>query len=81
MTQRLRRKHGARGQPLPSSATCISPMRVAGRVLKRSGAAKKATTLAIDRGRIERHIKPLLGTHAIAAVHTERRGAVPTRHR
>jgi integrase len=41
---------------------------LAGRVLKRSGAAKKSTTLAIDKGRIERHIKPLLGRHAIAAV-------------
>jgi integrase len=41
---------------------------LAGRVLKRRGAAKKASTLAIDKGRIERHIKPLLGTHAVAAV-------------
>ena len=41
---------------------------LAGRVLKRSGAAKKPSTLAIDKGRIERHIKPLLGTHAVAAV-------------
>ena len=39
-----------------------------GRVLKRSGAKKKSTTLAIDRGRIDRHIKPLLGTYAITAV-------------
>jgi integrase len=39
-----------------------------GRVLKRSGAKKKHTTLAIDRGRIERHIKPILGTYAITAV-------------
>jgi integrase len=41
---------------------------LAGRVLKRSGAAKKPTTLAIDKGRIERHIKPLLGRHAVTAV-------------
>jgi integrase len=41
---------------------------LAGRVLKRSGAAKKATTLAIDRGRIERHIKPLLGAQPVTAV-------------
>ena len=41
---------------------------LAGRVLKRSGVAKKASTLTIDKGRIERHIKPLLGTHAVAAV-------------
>jgi integrase len=41
---------------------------LAGRVLKRSGVAKNASTLTIDKGRIERHIKPLLGTHAVAAV-------------
>jgi integrase len=41
---------------------------LAGRVLKRRGAAKKASTLEIDKGRVERHIKPLLGTHAVAAV-------------
>ncbi len=41
---------------------------LAGRVLKRSGVAKKASTLEIDKGRIERHIKPLLGTHAVAAI-------------
>jgi integrase len=41
---------------------------LAGRVLKRSGTAKKASTLTIDKGRIERHIKPVLGTHPIAAV-------------
>jgi integrase len=39
-----------------------------GRVLKRSGVAKRASTLDIDVGRIERHIKPLLGTYAVAAV-------------
>jgi integrase len=41
---------------------------LAGRVLKRRGAAKKASTLEIDKGRIERHIKPLLGKYAVAAV-------------
>jgi integrase len=41
---------------------------LAGRVLKRSGVAKAASTLVIDKGRIERHIKPLLGAHAVAAV-------------
>jgi integrase len=40
----------------------------AGRVLKRNGASKKASTLMIDRGRVERHIKPLLGSHAVGAV-------------
>jgi integrase len=40
----------------------------AGRLLTRRGQAKKASTLAIDRGRIERHFKPLLGSRAVAAV-------------
>lgn len=39
-----------------------------GRLLTRRGQPKKASTLAIDVGRIERHIKPLLGRLAIAAV-------------
>jgi integrase len=40
----------------------------AGRLLTRRGQAKKAGTLEIDKGRIERHIKPLLGRKAVAAV-------------
>lgn len=36
----------------------------AGKVMHR-GRSKKPSTLAIDRGRIERHIKPLLGNRAI----------------
>lgn len=38
-----------------------------GRILNR-GKAKKPSTLATDRGRVERHIKPLLGRHKVAAV-------------
>jgi integrase len=41
---------------------------LAGRVRTRSKAAKKASTLTIDRGRIDRHIKPLLGTMSAVAV-------------
>lgn len=41
---------------------------LAGRVLKRSGTAKSASTLELDKGRIERHIKPLLGMHSVATV-------------
>jgi len=41
---------------------------LAGRVLKRSGVAKRASTLELDKGRIERHIKPLLGKHPVVAV-------------
>lgn len=40
----------------------------AGRVLTRRKVAKKTTTLATDRGRIERHIKPILGRLSVSAV-------------
>jgi integrase len=40
----------------------------AGRLLTRRKAAKKPSTLATDRGRIERHITPLLGRMPVAAV-------------
>jgi integrase len=40
----------------------------AGRVLTRQKRAKKASTLISDRGRIDRHIKPLLGSMPIASV-------------
>jgi integrase len=40
----------------------------AGRLLTRRKLAKKVSTLATDRGRIERHIKPMIGRMAVAAV-------------
>jgi len=40
----------------------------AGRVLTRNRTAKKASTLSIDKGRIARHIKPVLGALAVASV-------------
>jgi integrase len=40
----------------------------AGRVLTRRRLQKKASTLATDRGRVKRHIKPLLGNLKVAAV-------------
>jgi integrase len=40
----------------------------AGRVLGRNGEPKKASTLALDRGRIASHIKPWLGTRPAASV-------------
>ena len=43
----------------------------AGRLMTRRRTAKKASTLATDRGRIERHIKPLLGSLKVAAVTRE----------
>jgi integrase len=43
----------------------------AGRLMTRRRTAKKASTLVTDRGRIERHIKPLLGNRPVAAVTRE----------
>jgi len=40
----------------------------AGRLLTRRGASKKASTLATDRWRIERHVLPLIGALKVAAV-------------
>jgi integrase len=40
----------------------------AGRLVTRRRAPKKSSTLVTDRGRIERHIKPLLGRRAVASV-------------
>src|SRR6516164_1246034 len=39
-----------------------------GRLVTRRRTPKKVSTLATDRGRIERHIKPLLGRRAVASV-------------
>jgi integrase len=43
----------------------------AGRLVTRRRTQKKASTLAIDKGRIARHIKPLLGQFRVAAVTRE----------
>ena len=43
----------------------------AGRLLTRRKLPKKTSTLTIDRGRIARHIKPLLGQMKVAAVTRE----------
>jgi adenylosuccinate synthase len=43
----------------------------AGRLLTRRKVVKKPSTLATDRGRIERHIKPQLGRMAVAAITRE----------
>jgi integrase len=43
----------------------------AGRLLTRRKVAKKASTIATDKGRVERHIKPLLGSMKVAAVTRE----------
>ena len=39
-----------------------------GRLLTKRGESKKPSTFAIDKGRIERHIKPLLGAMKVATV-------------
>ncbi|MDB5412516.1 MAG: hypothetical protein JWR10_851 [Rubritepida sp.] len=56
-------------------ATCVADLCDAyvkaieeGRLLTRSGRAKKPNTLTIDKGRINAHIKPLLGTLPVAAL-------------
>lgn len=41
---------------------------VSGQLRTKFGAAKKPSTIATDRGRIERHIKPLLGTMSVRDV-------------
>jgi integrase len=43
----------------------------AGKLLTRRKIAKKPSTIATDRGRIERHVKPLLGRLAVSAVERE----------
>jgi integrase len=43
----------------------------AGRLMTRRRSSKKASTLATDFGRIERHIKPLLGRRTVGAVTRE----------
>ena len=43
----------------------------AGRLLTRRRTAKKASTLLSDKGRVEKHIKPLLGRMKVAAVTRE----------
>ena len=43
----------------------------AGRLLTRRKTSKKSTTLVSDRGRIARHIKPLLGRLSVASVTRE----------
>lgn len=43
----------------------------AGRLMTRRRTAKKASTLLSDKGRVEKHIKPLLGPMKVAAVTTQ----------
>jgi integrase len=43
----------------------------AGRLITRRRSPKRASTLATDRGRIRRHIKPLLGRRAVASITRE----------
>ena len=50
------------------SELCDRSLADAGRLLTRRRGAKKLSTLLTDSGRIARHIKPLLGRLAVAAV-------------
>ena len=43
----------------------------AGRILTRRRAAKKPSTLVTDKGRVERHIKPLLGRLKVVRGHAK----------
>lgn len=64
----------AKRQGLTVGALCDQYMEAAeaGKVLKkRSKAPKKASTLATDKGRIERHIKPLLGKVLVSELTTQ----------
>lgn len=68
------------GDPTSEKSACRSAMTItelcdlyladieAGRVLTRRGIAKKESTLISDRGRISRHIKPILGGMPVASV-------------
>ena len=49
----------------------------AGRILTRRKAAKKPSTIYTDKGRIERHIKPLLGRPQSVGSHTGGHRAIP----
>ena len=55
----------------PSRLRAVRPLHAdakIGLVLTRFGSGKKASTLGIDEGRVARHIKPVLGGLAVAAI-------------
>ncbi|MGF1610102.1 MAG: tyrosine-type recombinase/integrase, partial [Kiloniellales bacterium] len=68
--QRLLAEIAAGGGPAaaPPPRRNITLAELCDRYLKEGCGAKRASTLATDRGRIERHIKPLLGGKRIAGV-------------
>ncbi|MAN78380.1 MAG: integrase [Rhizobiales bacterium] len=65
----MRDKRDARAAVTVSSL-CDAYMAAAeaGTLLKKNGERKKTSTLEIDRGRIDRHIKPLLGSKRVAEI-------------
>jgi integrase len=62
-----RNKRPAKPRRSPSYAIYLGASE-AGRVLTRRKVAKKASTLATDKGRVARHIKPLLGHLKVASI-------------
>ena len=60
----------AKRKPLTVSELCSQYMQdaEAGRVLSKTKTPKRASTLAVDKGRVERHIVPVLGKLKVAAV-------------
>ncbi len=63
-----RKQEGRRASTLAELCDDYIEAAEAGRLLTRRRIPKKASTLAIDKGRIERHIKPLLGSLKVASV-------------
>lgn len=60
-----------KGQQVLMAAKIEGEDAEAGRLLTRRGIAKKASTLATDRGRVETHIRPLMGTMKVPSVTRE----------
>ena len=63
-----RNRKGGVPQPSPNSATNISKPHDRACSITRRGLSKKPSTLDGDRGRIERHIAPVLGSLKVSAV-------------
>jgi integrase len=62
------KQQARRGEIVSSLCDAYLEAAEAGRILTRRKTTKKVSTLATDKGRVERHIKPLLGNLKVAAV-------------
>ena len=65
------RKAGRKATTVAELCDAYMADAAAGRLLTRRKRPKKPSTLATDKGRIERHVKPLLGRLTVAAVSRE----------